>query len=67
MLLALATKYRVVWKGLPRANTLAYYENSYLTAVKSFITLTLGAGVDKLMFSFPDVTDKYAGAFYSIS
>jgi hypothetical protein len=25
------------WKGLPRINTLAYYENLKITAVKSFI------------------------------
>jgi hypothetical protein len=27
------------WKGLPGTNALAYYEKSYLTVVKSFITL----------------------------
>ncbi len=30
---------RLGWKGLPRGNTLAFYENSKLTAVKSFMTL----------------------------
>jgi hypothetical protein len=28
------------WEGLPGTNALAYYENLYLTAVKSFITFT---------------------------
>ncbi len=28
---------RLRWKGLPGTNTLAYYENLYITAVKSFI------------------------------
>jgi hypothetical protein len=27
------------WKGFPETNILAYYENSSITAVKSFITL----------------------------
>jgi hypothetical protein len=31
-----------VWKVLPGANALAYYEKSELTAVKSFITLAPG-------------------------
>ncbi len=38
-LLALPTNNRLGWKDLPEANTLPYYENSKLTAVKSFITL----------------------------
>jgi hypothetical protein len=36
---ALLTNNRLGWKGLLGANTLAYYENSQLMAVKSFITL----------------------------
>jgi len=35
---ALPTNIRLGWKGLPGTNTLAYYENLQLTAVKSFIT-----------------------------
>jgi hypothetical protein len=38
----LNTNNRLGWKGLPRANTLVYYKNSYLTPVKSFITSPLG-------------------------
>ncbi len=38
-LLALPESIRLGWKGLPGTNALAYYENSYVTAVKSFITL----------------------------
>jgi hypothetical protein len=33
------TNLRLGWKGLPGASTLAYYENPYITAVKSFIVL----------------------------
>jgi hypothetical protein len=29
------------WEGLPRTNTLAYYKDSYITAIKSFIGLAL--------------------------
>jgi hypothetical protein len=29
------------WKGLPRTNTQAYYENPLITAVKSFIVQAL--------------------------
>ncbi len=32
------TNNRLGWKGLPGTNTLAYYENSKITALKSFIT-----------------------------
>ncbi len=35
-LLALPTNIRLDWKGLPGPNTLADYENSELSAVKSF-------------------------------
>jgi hypothetical protein len=40
--LALHTNNRIGWKGLPGANTLAYYANLKFTSVKSFITLTEG-------------------------
>jgi hypothetical protein len=35
---ALPTNIRLGWKSLQGTNTLAYYEDSLLTAVKSFIT-----------------------------
>jgi hypothetical protein len=38
-------------KGIPRTNTLAYYELSYITAVKSFMTLSPGPTVIKLIIS----------------
>jgi hypothetical protein len=41
-LLALPTYIRLGWKSLPETSTLAYYENSQITAVKSFITLAPG-------------------------
>jgi hypothetical protein len=34
------TNIRLGWKGLPGTNTLAYYENPNIRAVKSFIELT---------------------------
>ncbi len=46
-LLALPTNIILGWKSLPGTNTLAQYENSYITAVKSFITLSPGANVIK--------------------
>jgi hypothetical protein len=41
-LLALPTKISIGWKRLSELNTLAYYENLYITDVKSFITLGPG-------------------------
>jgi hypothetical protein len=35
--LALPANIRLGWKGLPGTNTLAYYKNPLITAVKSFI------------------------------
>ncbi len=43
-LLALSTKNRQGWKGLPGANIAAYYENSLLMAVNNFITFAPGVG-----------------------
>ncbi len=34
---ALPAHIRLSWRGLPLTNTLAYYENPLITAVKSFI------------------------------
>jgi hypothetical protein len=39
---ALPKDNRLGWKGLPGENTLAYYENPSITALKSFITLATG-------------------------
>jgi hypothetical protein len=50
-LLALPINNRLRWKSLAGANTLAYYENSQLTTVKSFITLALGL-VEKIFIIF---------------
>jgi hypothetical protein len=41
-LLAFLTNIGLGWKGLAGPNTLAFCENSYITAVKSFITLGPG-------------------------
>ncbi len=41
-LLALPTNIRLGRKGLPGTNASAYYKNSYVTPVKSFITLATG-------------------------
>jgi hypothetical protein len=38
-LVALPTNNRLGWKGLPGTNSQAYYENSHLTVLKSFLTL----------------------------
>jgi hypothetical protein len=43
---ALPANISLGWKGLPGANALAYYENSSLTGVKSFITLAIGLSID---------------------
>jgi len=39
---ALPSNVRLGWKNLPGTNALAYYEKAYLTALKSFITLSTG-------------------------
>ncbi len=38
----LTTNIRLSWKGLLGTNALDYYEKTYLTVVKSFITLGPG-------------------------
>jgi hypothetical protein len=45
---ALLTNIRLAWKGLTGTNTLAYYENSSITKVKSFITMCSGVNLIKL-------------------
>ncbi len=39
--LAIPANTRLGWKGLPGTDTLAYYENLLITAVKSFIVQAL--------------------------
>jgi hypothetical protein len=39
---ALPINIRLGWRGLPETNALAYYENPYITAVKSFIVQAPG-------------------------
>jgi hypothetical protein len=39
----LPTKIRLSWEGMPKANTLADYENLQIAFVKSFIKLAEGA------------------------
>ncbi len=46
---ALQTDIRPGWKAFPRTNTLAYYEHSLITAVKSFITLGPGRLGEKIL------------------
>jgi hypothetical protein len=41
-LVAFPTDFGQGWKGLPGTYTLAYYKNSLITALKSFIKLFLG-------------------------
>ena len=45
---ALPTNIKLGCKGLPGTNTLAYYENPFITAVKIFIRLDPGVNVIKL-------------------
>ncbi len=39
---------KIDYKSFPVTNILAYYESSYLTAVKSFITLAPGVNIMKI-------------------
>ncbi len=56
---ALATTFRIGWKGLPATRTLAYYEHYESTALKGFITLSSGPKIIKLFTSvFTNVRDK---------
>jgi len=40
--------FRLGWSGLQETNTLTYYKNSQITAVKRFITLGSGPNIIKL-------------------
>ncbi len=54
---AFPTNITLGWKGLPATNSLAYYENLEIMAVKSFIAQAPGANVIKLFtalsYDFP--------------
>jgi hypothetical protein len=43
----LPTNFRLGWKSMQVANTLAYYDTAIITAVKSFIVRAPGANVTK--------------------
>jgi hypothetical protein len=43
----LPTNFRLGWKSMQVANTLAYYNTAIITTVKSFIVLAPGANVTK--------------------
>jgi hypothetical protein len=51
-LLASPTNICSCWKGLPGTNTLAYYENSQITSVKSFKVPAPGSNPMKLFTIF---------------
>ncbi len=62
-LLTLLANVRLGWKSLPRTNALAYYGNSYLAAVKSFISLaTVLSKLKCLRFSALDSEQTQASA-----
>jgi hypothetical protein len=46
-LLALPTNVKLGWDRMAVANTLAYYDEATITAVKTFIAQTSGANVEK--------------------
>ncbi len=43
------TNIRQGWKGLLGTNKLAYYENSLITSIKSFMSLVLGLASNNLL------------------
>jgi len=57
-LLASPANIRLDWRGLPEINILAFYENPYITAVKSFIVQApegqLVSKLDKKLQNFYD-------------
>ncbi len=55
----LLTNIRLGWKGVPRANTIAYYENEKITGVKSFITLGLETSRNFEIRRLPDGNNKF--------
>ncbi len=46
------------WKGLPGTNTLAYYENSLITVIKSYILLGPGVNLTILFYFVLDATEE---------
>ncbi len=59
-LLALPSNIRLDWNGLLGTNTLAYYEHSEITDVKSFITSATRPNFIKLFLSVVYKFSKYA-------
>ncbi len=55
----LLTNIRLGWKGVPRANTIAYYEHEKITGVKSFITLGLETSRNFEIGRLPDGNNKF--------
>jgi hypothetical protein len=53
--LALLGNIRQGWKGLPGTDTVAYYENSYITDIKRFVSLGPGVNVIKTFFFVTDL------------
>jgi hypothetical protein len=45
--MAFVTNIRIGWRGLPGTNAVAYYENTSITNVKSFIIFCPGPNVIK--------------------
>ncbi len=67
--LALPTSIRLGWKSLPGTNTLAYYENPYITAVKSFIVQALvrkDLPETNTLAYYPKVVNYGCKKFYNI-
>ncbi len=61
---ALLTNIRLGWTGLPRTNTLAYYKNSQITDMKSFITLAPDLLQQKHTTLFLDETKCFEFTFF---
>ena len=56
--MTLPANIRLGLKGLPGAKTLVYYENVYITNVKSFITLGPGSGELTWSQSFKEMLEQ---------
>jgi hypothetical protein len=54
--MALPTNNRLGWKGLPWTNTLAYYENSEIAAVKIFYNI--GSRKGEVLMAFASFNSK---------
>jgi hypothetical protein len=64
--LALPANIRLGWKGLQGTNTLAYYEDSQITSVKSFIILGPGDSVIKHFTAVYECSKKAGAAFATL-